>query len=162
MLLRCLPLLFVVTLSACGGKTTTGREDVNRVYERAMQAVHAADWAALEKELTKNARFLLQQDLERLSRRLAHPEDGTREREIAAARLGADADAAIQKAAGGSMPDVLAFFVRLSPRDPVPPRRSFQLAQFTCKIDYALQNGERRTISFARKPDGWYVSELQL
>ena len=152
----------VLGLAACGDSSDSGRDDVNDVYARTMRAVHAADWSALEAELTKNARFQLVRDLERLSRRLAHPEDGKREREIAKARLGDDADAAVERAASGSMADALAFFVRISPRDEVPPRRSFKLAQFTCEILYALGDGTQRKVAFARKPDGWYVSELHL
>jgi hypothetical protein len=158
----CLLLTLAALLSGCGGEESGTRDQVNRVYERAMRAVHAADWSALEAELTKEARFTLQRDLTRLSSRLAHPDDGTREREIARARLGAEAEAAIAEASSGSLPAALAFFVRISPRDEVPARKAFKQDKFQAEILYALGDGTLRPIRFVRKPDGWYVSELQL
>ena len=155
-------LILLLVAPACGGDAPAGRDDVNVVYARAMRAVHDADWPALQAELTKSARFTLERDLTRLSRRLAHPEDGTREREIAQARLGDDAEAAIAAGASGTLPDALSFFVRISPRAALPPRRSFKLDKFACEILYELGDGTQRKIAFVREPDGWYVSELQL
>lgn len=127
-----------------------------------MRAVHAADWNALEKELTKDARFTLERDLKRLVRRLGHPQDGKREREIARARLGDGADEAIRRASKGGLAEGLAFFVLLTPRAEVPPRKGFKLEQFKAEILYALADGTQRVVGFVRRADGWYVSDLQL
>jgi hypothetical protein len=165
---RARPLLFVslglllLSLTACGKDAAPLRDDPNPVYERAMRAVHAADWAALQKELTPGARQMLRRDLARLSARLAHPDDGKREREIAGARLGEEAEGAIAQATSGDPADALAFFVRISPRDPIPPRRSFKLERFKAEMLYALSDGTQRGVTLVRLPDGWYVRELQL
>ena len=63
-------------VAGCGGEEPPKRDNWSEVYERTMRAVHAADWAALSKELTKDARFTLEKDLKLLARRLGHPEDG--------------------------------------------------------------------------------------
>jgi hypothetical protein len=164
-----LPLAFASTLLAlagslvgCGEEAPPDREQVMRVYERAMRALHAADWDALQRELTKDARNGLERDLTRFSRRLGHPEDGKLEREIARARLGAGADEALRRASEGGLAEALAFFLRISPRAEVPPTRGFKLDTFQAKFLYALADGTFRPVALVRLPDGWYVSNLQL
>jgi len=160
--LACLGALCLCVLAACGAETGAGRQDVADVYERTMRAVHAGDWQALEKELTKEARFTLESDMRRLARRLGHAEGGKREREIARSRLGDEADAAIEQGAEGGLAGTLKFFVRIAPRDPVPLQKGLKLEKFKAEILYALPNGEHRLVRFVRLTQGWFVSELQL
>ena len=160
--LATLPLACLCGLAACGAEPSAGRRNVSEVYERTMRAVHAGDWKALEKELTKGARFTLESDMQRLARRLGHAEDGKREREIARSRLGDEADAAIEQGAKGGLAGTLKFFVRIAPRDPVPPQKGLKLEKFKAEILYALANGERRLVRLVRLTRGWFVSELQL
>lgn len=170
---RCPPAARLLVLLACLGAAGLGagcgeedpdafRRDPNRVFERAMQAVHDADWDALVPLLTKRARFALESDLQRLKARLAHPRDGKREREIARARLGADYERELERATNGGFADVLRFFVRLSPRAAAPraPRR--RLGTFRTEILYVDGDGNLRPVRLVRVRDGWYVDELQL
>ena len=154
--------LLAGTLTACGGRGAQARDTVDPVYERTMRAVHAGDWSALEKELTKEARLTIERDLTRLARRLAHPQDGKQEREIARRRLGDEAETAIDAVVNGGLGAALRFFVRVEPRDPVPPRRGLKLEAFRAEILYALPSGVQRQVRFVRLTDGWYVSDLQL
>lgn len=149
-------------LVGCGKDAPPDREQVNAVYERVMRSLHAADWEALQRDLTKDARFTLERDMKRFSRRLGHPEDGKREREIARARLGEGADEAMRLAAQGGVGEALAFFLRLSPRAEVPPRRRLKLGKFQAEMFYALADGTQHLVRFVRGPEGWYVSELHL
>lgn len=146
----------------CGGEGSPDRDQLDPVYQRVMRALHAADWKAVQRELTKDARFTLERDMKRFRRRLGHPQDGKREREIARARLGPGADEAILLASKGGLSEALAFFLRISPRAEVPPRKSFQLARSQAAFTYALADGTQRLVRFVRGNDGWYVSELQL
>lgn len=149
-------------LVGCGEDDAFDRRNVNLVYERTMAAVFDADWKMLQGLLTKKARFTMEQDLQRLRRRLGHPEDGKREREVAAVLLGEEADAAVAQAAKGDLGAALGFLVRISPRDRKPARKGIKLGKFEASMLYALANGELRSIRLVLQPQGWYVDDLQL
>jgi hypothetical protein len=157
-------LLVAAVLPACGGEADdeAWRYDANRVFDRAMQAVHDADWATLRTLLTKNARFALENDLRLLERRLAHPEDGRRTREVARERLGADYAAELERATQGGVADVLRFFVLLSPRAARPPTGRREFARRRVEILYADEAGNQHSVRLVRRPEGWLVDDLQL
>lgn len=164
---RCAGLLVacavVLSSAACGSDDDDAfRADPNQVFARAMQAVHDADWDALLPLLTKQARFTLERDLRRLKTRLAHPEDGKREREIAAARLGADYEEELRRATGGDFAAVLRFFVRISPRAAAVKTPKRTLGTFKAEILYVDGEGNLRPVRLVRLRRGWYVDELQL
>jgi hypothetical protein len=150
-------------LGGCGGEDPDAfRKDPNRVFDRAMQAVHDADYATLVTLMTKTARAALERDLTRLRARLGHPQDGELERKIARARLGADYERELERATHGSLADVLRFFVLLSPRAARPPAPRRQLRTFDAEILYADGEGTLRPVRLVRVHDAWYVEALQL
>jgi hypothetical protein len=150
-------------LAGCGGDDEEDwRSDANQVFDRAMRAVHDGDWKSLRGLLTYNARLQLERDLRRLQRRLAHPTDGKREREIAAARLGDRYDAEVERAVGGTLSDMLRFFVLISPREAKPPTGMRKFTRFETEILYGDGAGNERRVRLLRRPDGWYVDDLQL
>jgi hypothetical protein len=155
-------LALLAALAGCGDEDGFDRSNVNTVYERAMAAVFDADWKTLQGLLTKRARFTMEHDLERLRRRLAHPVDGKREREIAAVLLGSEADAAIEQAAQGGLGDALRVLVRISPRDRTPARKGVKLAKFKASMLYQIESGKLLSIRLVLQPKGWFVDELQL
>jgi hypothetical protein len=157
-----LAVLFLST-AACGGEDAESfRKDPNRVFDRAMQAVHDADYAALVSLMTKSARASLDRDLTRLRTRLGHAQDGAREREIARARLGPDYERELERATRGTLGDVLRFFLLLSPREARPSAPHRRLGTFDAEILYADGEGNLRPVRLVRVRDQWYVEALQL
>ncbi len=154
---------FALLLAACGADEPEDlHADPVRVFDRAMQAVHAGDWKSLRPLLTKQARANLERDLTRLRRRLAHEQDGKNERRIAKARLGADYEAELGRATTGGLGDVLRFFVRISPRPAKPKTQRKQFEKFRAEILYADDEGTLRPVRLIRRPEGWFIDDLQL
>jgi len=153
----------LVVLALCGGRDEgLDRSDPVAVFERAMEAVHDADWSTLKTLLTKEARLEMERDLDRLKRRLGHPDDGKIERAMAHERLGeADAEA-IRSVVEGGYPEALSFYVRIMPRERSPKPRGMEVTQYERKILYASADGTLRPVRLVRIHDAWYVADLQL
>lgn len=163
-------LLALLTLAAAvlGG---CGTEDASLdasnpqvVYEATMRAVHDGDWGQLQQLLTKDARFALEHDMNRLQKNLATPRSGSQLMRVVEHQLGEGHQAAVAEAVAGGMPEMLRFFVKLSPREREPGLRGMKLepGSQTVTIPYLLANGEEKTVTLVQARGRWYVSNLQL
>lgn len=153
--------LVVIALRA-GDDEGLDRKDPLAVFRAAMEAVHDADWTRLQPLLTKEARLEMERDLERLKRRLGHPDDGKIERALAHERLGDGDAAAIRSVVAGGPADALRFYVRIMPRERSPAPRGMEVKQFERKVLYASADGTLRPVRLVRVHDAWFVADLQL
>lgn len=154
-----------LVLAGCGAEEPTiDAQNPQVVFEGAMRAVHDGDWTTLQHYLTKDARFALEKDLRRVQTNLATPRPGSPLMQVVQLRLGDDYQAEVDTAVRGGMPELLRFFVKLSPRERRPQSGPMKIdpKSRSVTLPYALSSGEERTVTLVQARGRWYVSNLQL
>jgi hypothetical protein len=164
-----LPLLtcvcLVLVLGACSDEPSgPDYSDPQVVFSSAMRAVHDGDWLALEGLLTKDARFALEGDLRRLQKNLAAPQPDAHLMKIVRHAMAETADEEVKRAVAGGMPEMLRFFVKLSPRGRDPGQRGMAFNPRAQSIDflYMTSAGEQRAVKLLQTRGRWYVARLPL
>ena len=162
---RAVPALILLLLSACGGDDGgLDRTDATAVFKHAIAAVHDGDWAALKSVVTKGCREKLERELAGIKRRVGHDVDGTFEREVAKARIGATWREEVRLVVEGGPAAAFRFYSLVAPRLREPEIRGMQIKPLERKILF-LGAGEQAPIREARLilvHDEWFVHELPL
>lgn len=159
-----LPVLLLLC-AACGGdedEPTVDASNPQVTFAGALRAVHDADWANLQRYLTKDARFAMEADMQRLQKNLA-ARDAQLMR-IVEQQIGEGYEAEVAKAVAGGMPAMLRFFVKLSPREREPDSLGVRIDPRTRSVQmgYRIANGQERSVTLVQARGRWYVSNLGL
>jgi len=154
-----------LVLSACSD-ADPGLDFTNPqvVFRASMEAIHDGDWASLETLLTNKARVALAADLRRVQKNLASPRPGSPLMATVELRLGPGYEAEVRRAVEGGLPELLRFFVKLSPRPREPAQRGVRIDPATLSMEFLYETsaGEQRPVKLIQARGRWYVAALQL
>lgn len=167
--LRRCPLLWLAValcVPACGDSPAAGtdRTRPDQVFADALRAANRADLPALRELLTAGANETLRNEVHRWQRILRDPEWGPHYLGLARQRLGAEAQAAFERARDGGYADALALYMRLAPRPDRPPVRRTKIGAEAWEFLYEDDLGVLKPVRVVRNArDGlWYVEVLGL
>ncbi|MFV1959728.1 MAG: hypothetical protein ACC662_09995 [Planctomycetota bacterium] len=157
--------LLVLVLVACGDRgDRPDRSDFQGVFDRAMEAVAAADLDALWPLLTEGGRGQIERELRSWQKALRDPARRPVILRLVRERRGEVSEEEVELAGRGTIRDAWRFFLRSDPREARPRKAGFEVAADgrSATILYLDPRGVQRAVRLVQRPSGWYVDELQL